>query len=65
MKAKRTKITRVVPGAKVRHLGVDRAVVLELDTVAGTVAVRLEGCRIRKTYFIQDLFQWGPQLKLL
>lgn len=64
---KRGKQLRVVKVLPVKHLyrGVARNVVVELDLVKSTLAVRLSGCRSRKTYQVEDLFNWGAQTTFL
>lgn len=50
---------------KIRNLGVDRNLIVELDLTKATVSVRLAGCRSRKTYQAEDLYVWGAQKSLL
>ncbi len=63
---KRGKQVRVVKVLPVKHVyrGRSRHVV-EIDLKMSTVAVRLQGCRSRKTYQAEDLFNWGAQTTFL
>ncbi len=61
MKArKHKKISRIFPGATVIYRGKARHVIAELNTEAGTIIVRLDGCRRRKTYTVTDLWTFKP-----
>jgi hypothetical protein len=55
----RRKITRRF-ATKVKHRGEERPVIAELDLDAGTIRVRLLGCRKRKTYNVADLAKFKP-----
>lgn len=64
---KRKSIARRFPGALVVHAGRAREVIAELNLTAGTIAIRLQGCKRRKVYQVADLalFKPGtPQLAL-
>jgi hypothetical protein len=62
---KRTHIVRRITTAAVLHRGSKRPIVATLDPKAGTFTVRLHSCRKAKTYQIEDLFVFGPQLSIL
>jgi len=51
--------------AKVNYRGKDRNIVVELDREKGLVAIRLQGCKTRRTYAVADLWNpVSPQLSL-
>ncbi len=56
---------RMMPTQLIEHQGKQRAVIVEVDPVAGTVSTRLEGCRKRRVYAAKDLQHWGAQLQLV
>lgn len=61
---KRPRLTRRLE-ATVRHRGRERKVIVEIDKAAGTIAVRLAGCHVRRTYHAADLWLHStPQLAL-
>ncbi len=61
MKArKRTQISRAFPGASVIYRGKARKDIAEINTAAGTIIIRLDGCRRRKTYNVADLWLFKP-----
>lgn len=51
--------------AKIHYRAKDRAIVIEIDRAAGTLSVRLHGCRKRRVYSAADLWITStPQLSL-
>jgi hypothetical protein len=66
MMSNRQKLSRRLDGSQVTYRGKARAVVVEIDRAAGTVAVRLHGCKTRRLYAAADLWKTTtPQLSLL
>ena len=63
-RGKQTRVVKRLP-VKHTHLGVARNFVVEIDLTKSTIAVRLAGCRSRKTYQVEDLFLWGAQATFL
>lgn len=61
----RRRVTRTMQGQVIEYRGSKRAVIVEVDPVAGTVSTRLEGCRKRRVYAAKDLQHWGAQLQLV
>lgn len=62
---KRTHIVRRSTAAAALHRGRKRTIIAILDPKAATFTVRLHSCRKSKTYQIEDLFAFGPQLSIL
>lgn len=58
------RVSRRLDAVQVQHRGRKRALVVELDTRAGTLCVRLQGCRKRRKYLVADLYQPGQQMAL-
>jgi hypothetical protein len=58
--AKCTKIARIFDGGRVEYRGKLRRVIAELNTSAGTITFRLEGCATRKVYNAVDLATFKP-----
>ena len=49
----------------VTYRGKARPIIAVIDPKQSTITVRLKGCRKTRTYQLEDLYTWGPQLSLI